>query len=381
MVKNPTKKTSVVKAVKPHPDLWLHPSGRWCKKHSGRAHYFGKTDDDPTEVAARYLAARDDWAAGRAHRPACDGLTLQELCNRFLTWKQGLVDAGEITLRTFRDYHATCGRLIAVFGKRRVVVDLASNDFERLRATLSRTRNAVSLGNEITRIRVVFKYAFDSSLIDRPVRCGTGFKKPPKRVLRKLRNEQGPRMFEPKQIRKLLDAAPLQLEAMILLGCNVGMGNADIGNLTTKHLDLKAKWLDYPRPKTGVARRVPLWPETVKALRKVLDNQPKSKETTDYVFLTRLGHSWAKETAANPLSRAFRKLLDDEGLYRPGLGFYTLRHVAETIGGDTRDQPAVDAIMGHSRDDMASVYREGISDARLRAVVNHVHKWLFTKGD
>ena len=48
----------------------------------------------------------------------------------------------------------------------------------------------------------------------------------------------------------------------------------------------------------------------------------------------------------------------------------------ETIGGDSRDQVAVDAIMGHSRDDMASVYRERIDDNRLRAVVERVRKWL-----
>jgi hypothetical protein len=38
---------------------------------------------------------------------------------------------------------------------------------------------------------------------------------------------------------------------------------------------------------------------------------------------------------------------------------------------------AVDAIMGHSREDMASVYRERIGDDRLRAVAEHVRKWLF----
>jgi hypothetical protein len=33
--------------------------------------------------------------------------------------------------------------------------------------------------------------------------------------------------------------------------------------------------------------------------------------------------------------------------------------------------------MGHAREDMASVYRERISDERLRAVVEHVRTWLF----
>jgi hypothetical protein len=36
--------------------------------------------------------------------------------------------------------------------------------------------------------------------------------------------------------------------------------------------------------------------------------------------------------------------------------------------------------MGHARDDMASVYRERISDERLRAVSDHVRKWVFGEG-
>ena len=31
----------------------------------------------------------------------------------------------------------------------------------------------------------------------------------------------------------------------------------------------------------------------------------------------------------------------------------------------------------HARDDMASVYRERIGDERLKAVTDHVRKWLF----
>jgi len=64
-------------------------------------------------------------------------------------------------------------------------------------------------------------------------------------------------------------------------------------------------------------------------------------------------------------------------LYRKGLNFYALRHTFETIAGDSRDQVAVDHVMGHSRNDMASVYRERIDDARLKAVTDHVHSWLF----
>ena len=73
------------------------------------------------------------------------------------------------------------------------------------------------------------------------------------------------------------------------------------------------------------------------------------------------------------------KLLKSLGIGRTGLNFYGLRHTFETIGGESRDQVAVDHIMGHARDDMASVYRERISDERLKAVTDHVRGWLFGK--
>jgi hypothetical protein len=47
------------------------------------------------------------------------------------------------------------------------------------------------------------------------------------------------------------------------------------------------------------------------------------------------------------------------------------------VADETLDFPAIDLIMGHARDDMASVYRERISDERLRAVTDHVWGWLF----
>ena len=44
--------------------------------------------------------------------------------------------------------------------------DLRSDDFEALRADIAKTRAAVSIGNEIQRTRIVFKYAYDAGLIE-----------------------------------------------------------------------------------------------------------------------------------------------------------------------------------------------------------------------
>ena len=87
----------------------------------------------------------------------------------------------------------------------------------------------------------------------------------------------------------------------------------------------------------------------------------------------------AHVSRADQVTAAMGQLLGKLGLARRGHTFYALRHAFETIGGESRDQVAVDAIMGHIRADMASVYRERIGDDRLRAVAEQVRKWLFAK--
>ena len=119
--------------------------------------------------------------------------------------------------------------------------------------------------------------------------------------------------------------------------------------------------------------------ETIKALHEAIEKRPKHKRPEDakLLFITQYGQSWAKETADNPITKVFRLLLDKLKLHRHGLGFYALRHTFETIGGGSRDQVAVDFIMGHTDGSMAGVYREEIEDERLVAVTNHVRKWLY----
>ena len=185
---------------------------------------------------------------------------------------------------------------------------------------------------------------------------------------------------------------------MILLGINCGYGNADVGTIPIGAVDLQRGWVNYHRPKTEIERRCPLWPETVAAIREWLKGRPAPKDAAfaTLLFLTRCGTPWHKgdgklaigdvegiEAKAlnamtdNPVAKEMVKLLKTVGLHRPGLAFYALRHTFETIGGETRDQVAVDTIMGHDRGDMASVYREKISDERLKVVTDYVHDWLF----
>jgi integrase len=368
------------KPAKPYPDfpLFPHATGRWAKKIRGKLHYFGPWAD-PDAALRKYLDQKDDLHAGRTPRVQGDGLTVRDLLNRFLTSKRHLVDTREIAERTFADYFATCKRIGDAFGLSRLVIDLASDDFEKLRVALAKIRGPAGLGNEIQRVRTVFKYADDEGLIDRPVRYGSTFRKPSKKVLRLARQAKGLRMFEASEIRAMLGKARTSLRAMILLGINCGFGNSDCGNLPLSALDLENGWINFPRPKTGIERRCPLWPETITALQAALAKRPTPKDEADagLVFITKYGFAWPDRKGTNsPLSHEMRKLLDDLGI-NGSRNFYGLRRSFETIGGESCDQVAVDAIMGHARDDMASVYRERISDERLRAVVEHVRQWLF----
>ena len=363
--------------------LFPHASGRWAKKIRGKFCYFGKWDDSPDRGAMAALALYEqratDLHAGRTPRPKGDAATVADLANAFLTAKKHSLDGGEIVQSTFHAYHQTCELIVNAFGRRRILIDLAASDFRALRTSLATRLGPAALGNEIQRVRTVFKFGFDESLIDRPIRYGQAFQRPPKRALRKARAENGQRMFEAEEIRALLAVAPPPWRAMISLGVNCGFGNSDCARLPLSALDLEDGWLDFSRPKTGISRRCKLWSETVAALRIAIAKRPAPRDKADagLVFITAHGRSWHKPSGDNPIAKVFARLRAAAGVFRRGVGFYALRHSFETIGGESIDQVAVDHIMGHSRDDMSSIYRERISDERLKAVTDHVHTWLF----
>lgn len=387
-------KTPVSKPKKPYPEfpLFAHATRRWAKKIRGRLHYFGPWDD-PIAALDKYQRDRDDLHAGRTPRVATDETTVRDVVNEFLGAKKARVESGELTERSFGDYYATCERVLAVFGKHRLVSDLRADDFAKLRSRVAKTWGPVALGNEINRVRIIFKYALDAEIISRLPSFGPDFKRPTRTILRKARQQKGPRMLDATQLRKVIRAASQPLQTMILLGINCGFGNADVGTLPLTAIDLRRGWVNYPRPKTGIERRCRLWPETVQALRSVIAERPKTSDdnASGLVFVTRYGQAWHKRGELteegkirgidDPIAKETAKLLKRLKLHRPGLSFYALRHTFETIGGETRDQAAVDTIMGHAphANDMSAVYRERMTDARLQAVSDYVRHWLFGK--
>jgi integrase len=391
----PRSRKAADRPKKPYDEFPLspHASGAWQKKIRGKIHYFGKwakqvngklvriDGDGWKEALELYKAVADDLHAGRTPRAKADDLTVADLCNRFLTAKTRALEAGEIGRRMFDEYKAATDRLVATFSKTRRVDDLAADDFETLRDAMAKQWGPVRLGNEIQKVRTIFKYGFESGLIEKPVRYGSQFKKPAARVMRRHRAKNGERMLEANELRTLLEKANQPVKAMLLLGVNAGFGNHDIATLPLSALNLDSGWINYPRPKTGIPRRCPLWPETVAALREAIAvrPEPRQDDATGLVFVTTRGRPWLVKGIANPVSVAARNLMRTVGIHHAGIGFYTLRHVFRTVADAARDPVAIDLIMGHSDPSMAGHYRERIEDSRLKAVAEHVRQWLFAE--
>src|SRR6185295_11006258 len=233
------------------------------------------------------------------------------------------------------------------------------------------------------------------------------FVKPPKRAMRQAKHARAEQMFDPPEIKALLEAAGPQMRAMILLGLNAGLGNTDVATLPKSAVNLKKARLDFPRPKTGVARRAVLWPETVAALKVVEGIRPKAKVAGDdkLVFITKYGKPWVKvdppkrtkvgvgvNTRVGQTARVavvkdavvleFGKLMRATKTHITGRGFYALRHTFRTVADEIGDRRAIDLIMGHENgNDISTHYVERIGDDRLMKVVEHVRRQILGPGN
>jgi integrase len=354
------------KPSKPSPSfpLFAHASGKWAKKCQGRLRYFGRWED-PQGALREYeqWLGTDNLSVIEPH-----GLSLKDACNEFYEAKVQAQREGRLSVRTLQDYKRSCEWLLEFFGRDRLVASITPLDFGEYRQRLFERRNVVGVANEITRTRMVFKWCLDTQLITTPIHFGPDFRKPPAKALRKHRREQGKKLFM-----LLLDECGTHLKAMVYLALNGGLGNADLIQMPLSAVDLQSGWLNYPRPKTEVDRLIPLWPETVEALRLSLSRRYKPKpEFQDRFFIRPNGDDWG--SSAKPISKQVRQALQRAGI--PRRTFYDLRRTFATVGSGAKDQIAVNAIMGHVDPGVPAMYRQEIDRARLEAVTNHVREWL-----
>jgi len=368
---------------KPRPDfpLFPHASGRWAKKVRGSFCYFGKVVDDPKgeKALALWLDQRDDLLAGRKPRAKVENITVEDLVNAWLDAKHKRLESGELSPLTWRGYKHLAGIVVEALGRTRSAADIGPDDFANLRATFAKRWGPAKLATAITHTRAVFKWGYQAALLATPQRFGDDFGKPSAKTIRTARNQSGPRMFQQAELLAILDAAEVNARAMILLGVQAGIGNTDLALLPVSALDLQAGWLTLPRAKTGIPRRIPLWPETVDAIKVVLDQRPAPKRgNEDYLFLAPNGTNYVCNRYGTEVSKLFQRTAHKAGV--TGRTFYDLRRTFATVADGAKDPVATSAIMGHAPNagDMSAVYRQAVADDRLRAVVTVVHDWLFS---
>ncbi len=406
-----------VKPEKPYKDfpLTAHPNGTWCKKIKGKLYHFGGWAD-PDSALAKYRHDVDDIQAGREPSPMEEEgqINLKDLSFDFLDTKEKLVAIKKLSQRMLFDYVRSCERICDILGKTRIVEGLRPKDFDNLYFQLAKDQagkpvSAVTLANRIRMAKVLFKFASDQSHIDAPLKFGQLFKIPGKDELRQARTVAGKKLFEAGELRDmlaLLDGETITLSkvdeetgkpvevkgkrnpvfrAMVLLGINCGFGQSDCSSLPLSAINLDQSWIEFPRPKTHVERKCPLWPETVKALREAVSIRPKPRDDqfSGLAFLTTHGQPYVRVgvegAALDAIAGEFDKIRAKLEIKGRRTAFYSLRRTFETVAGDTRDQVAIDLVMGHAAasNDMGAVYRQSVDDERLKAVANHVRAWLW----
>ena len=192
--------------------------------------------------------------------------------------------------------------------------------------------------------------------------------------------------FNSEQINTLLSAADIKMRAMIWLGLNCGFGCTDCAQLKWKDLDFENNRVKLARNKTGVPRNLPLWPETIQALKEV----PKSGKL---VFYTSKGYPWirtllktegdgdGKYTTVNFVTSRFSKLLRKAKIHAPkGTGFYTLCRTAATLAARSGDPFAVQRLLGHVDLQMATRYVQDVSEQTDR-VIEKSRKYVIGAAD
>jgi integrase len=351
--------------------------GYWYKTIRGRRKYYESIENDPTgqKSLEQWLATKDDPFA-QVKRVQTAGITLLEIVNAFLTFKENRVVTGELSQRMFDEYHSVCDQFFAVCDRGRVAANLDPSDFAKVRNELAKRYGVCGLTKRIQQLRTLFKFAYENALLDRPMRFGPEFAKPSAKQMREHRLQKGAQDYTADEIRRMVAKATPITKAMVLLGLNGALGNSDIADLPLSAVDIKSGWLDYPRAKTATHRRIPLWPETIDALKAVAETRPETESEMFFVSVRGQDFTDSARTGQR-VTGYFRQVLKKIGI-EDGRGFYGLRRSFQTQAEESGDIVAVQAIMGHipSERDMSARYRQRISDGRLKEAVEVVRQWL-----
>ncbi|HEX2953089.1 MAG TPA: tyrosine-type recombinase/integrase [Bacillota bacterium] len=344
--------------------LTLHATGQYCKKIRGKIYYFGK---DKQEAHRRYLEQAACLHSGTTTaKVVARDISFFNLCNLYIDSQKTRMAYVEVSEKHFVNQVAIIKKIVEYIKPEVSVSSITILDLQNIKSSLIEKKASPHTINKfITILKAVFNWAIDNEVIEK---C------PKLRVLKKVPLTKEDRaVFTPNQIKTLLEKSSPQMKAMIMLGLNCGFGCTDCGELRWSSLDLDKRRVCFPRSKTGVGRNLPLWPETIDAIKGL-------GKKSEYVFLTRCGHPWVRTitktkngephmVSDNAVSKVFKKLMDSTGIEFPkGTGFYTLRRTAATFLAKSKDPFAVKELLGHASLAMASVYVQSVNEQTDKAV-------------
>lgn len=302
--------------------------------------------------------------------------TVEIAAVEFLKFKQKELDRGNIKPATIRGYRENARRFVALFGARTQLANIGPKQFQHAMQRITNAR-PTSQNTYMLGIEVIFNFCVRHGLLERRPDFGAYWSKFSKHNLDDVRIQ---RLFSREEILTMLAGADHHLKAMILLGISCAMNNGDVAELRKSVIDYGNACMNYRRVKTKVPRPLlPLWPETIEALKAAVAMRPKAAdaEWDDYVFLTEKGKPYA-HSPNGYLSKKFGKFLKGINVHRAQCGFNTLRHTFKTIATNNRNnQVAVDAIMGHRPPGVGGNYLEFVDEEWIGDVSRSVHDWLF----
>jgi integrase len=348
--------------------LTLHPTGQYCKKIKGKLHYFGS---DKRQALERYYEQAAYLHTGEGVRPESTGesISVKTLCNLYLDHQESRVPIAEVTLPRVYEQILILRSFAKFIGSHRPVSEISTLDLQGYRRKLVKdSKSPNTINSHIGIIKAMYNWALDNEVINST---------PKLRAVKSITvPKQDKPTFTASQVQTLLQNATPQMKAMIWLGLNCGFGCTDCGKLEWKDLDLRNSRVKLARNKTGIERNLPLWPETMQALKEL----PISGKL---VFYTRIGTPWVtakksvgnngkeKYRTTNNVSREFSKLLKrTDTKMQKGVGFYTLRRTAATLTARSGDPFAVQRLLGHADLKMATTYVQNVSEQTDCAINN-----------
>jgi len=343
--------------VKPRRD------GRFQKRIHGHLYYFGSGDGDRTSAKAEYDLVKDDLYAGRPPRAwmrgteGVGGMSVKDLCNRYLVERAADLDAGKISDGHYDDIESALKnfctlRVGSVALGKRAVAELRPEDFAAFARHMGNRVGDRAFNRERANVMACFNHAAASDWLDRPVRTGKGFAKVSES---KLRGQRIHKLLTPIHVKSLLLASSPQLWCMWMLGVLGGFGPGDCCNLRVDEIHWREGFIRSRRSKTGIRRDTPLTREVVDGLNAVI------KPGSDLVFRTVRGNPWD----TTDIDHEFAKIIR-------GFTPYDLRRAFLTYANETGDKDAIRRIVGWKLEGLDDTYVQTLFDDRLRAVVHYV---------